>query len=125
MLAAVGAVLGWGLKAVAIGVAGGLDRSPFEGPLYFLGLIAIVIAFAALGVAVAGRRPVPIKVLGAVAGVFAGVGLSLATDALAGAVVPESAGWVAEEAGLWLGALVALAVTAYWHSRQAAGGTGT
>lgn len=119
MVAAATAVVAWGLKAVAIGVAGGLDKSPFEGPLFFLGLAAIAVAFGALGVAVVGRRPVAAKVAGAVLGVVLGVSVAMAADTAAGAVVPDSAGWVQEEAGLWLGALVALAVTAYWYRRSA------
>ena len=31
-------IVAWGLKAVAIGVAGGLDKSPLESPLFGLGL---------------------------------------------------------------------------------------
>jgi hypothetical protein len=48
------AVAAWGIKAVAIGVAGGLEKSPFEGPLFRIGLLALVVAFAAAGVAAAG-----------------------------------------------------------------------
>jgi hypothetical protein len=117
VLAAVTAAVGWGLKAVAIGVAGGLDRSPFEGPLFFLGLLSIVVAFVALGVSVAGSRPVAVKVAGAVAGLIAGVALAMLSDAVAGALVPESAGWVAEEAGLWVAAALAVVITLTWYRR--------
>ena len=34
----VGAVVAWGVKALVIGLAGGLDKSPLEGPLFILGL---------------------------------------------------------------------------------------
>ena len=118
VVAAITAVVAWGLKAVAIGVAGGLDRSALESPLFGLGLVAIVTAFAALGVAVAGRRSVAVKVIGAVVGVGLGVGLSALASWAADALIPESAGWVQAEAGLWFSALLALGVTAYWHTRR-------
>ena len=73
VLAAAASVVAWGLKAVAIGVAGGLDQSPLEGPLYLLGLVSIVVAFAALGVAVAGNRAVIVTIIGAVVGVLVGL----------------------------------------------------
>ena len=125
MSAAVVAVLAWGLKAVAIAVAGGLDKSPFEGPLFFLGLAANVIAFVALGVAVAGPRGTAAKVGGAVLGIVVGFAVTMLADSLAGAVVPESAGWVAEEAGLWVAALLALGITGYWYRRSTSGRTGS
>jgi hypothetical protein len=109
--------VGWGLKAVAIGVAGGLDISPFESPLFFVGLIAIVVAFAALGVSVAGDRSTGVKVLAAIAGVVGGVVLSMVSSMIAEAVVPDSAGWVQAEAGLWVSALLAVAVTVYWRTK--------
>lgn len=75
-LAAIIAVVSWGLKAVAIGIAGGLDRSPFESPLFGLGLVAIVVAFASLGVAVARERPIAFKIAAGVVGVVIGLALS-------------------------------------------------
>lgn len=120
VLAAVTSVVAWGLKAVAIGVAGGLDQSPLEGPLFVLGLVAIVVAFASLGVAVARDHSVTFKVIGAVVGVVIGFGLSMLASVVAAAVIPDSAGWVQAEAGLWFSALLALGVTAYWRTR---GGT--
>ncbi|MGA8048048.1 MAG: hypothetical protein WCA30_17460 [Dermatophilaceae bacterium] len=117
VLAAAASVVAWGLKAVAIGVAGGLDQSPLEGPLYLLGLVSIVIAFAALGVAVAGDRPVIVKVVGAVVGVLVGFALSMLASVAATAIIPDSAGWVQAEAGLWFSALLALGVTVYWRTR--------
>ena len=119
VLAAITATVVWGLKAVAIGTAGGLDKSPLESPLFILGLAAIVVAFASLGVALTGRRSLSYKVLGASAGVVVGVALSALASAVAAAVVPDSAGWVQEEAGLWVSALLAVGVTAYWHNRGA------
>ncbi len=118
VLAAVTGAVAWGLKAVAIGVAGGLDQSPFEGPLFLLGLVAVVVAFVSLGVAVAGERPLVVKALGGVVGVVVGLGLTALMSMLAEAAIPESAGWVRAEAGLWFLALLALGLTAFWHSRR-------
>jgi hypothetical protein len=120
VLAAAASVVAWGLKAVAIGVAGGLDQSPLEGPLYLLGLVSIVIAFAALGVAVAGERAVIVRVIGAMVGVLVGFALSMLASVAATAIIPDSAGWVQAEAGLWFSALLALGVAVYWRTRRGA-----
>ena len=121
VLAAAASVVAWGLKGVAIGVAGGLDQSPLEGPLYLLGLVSIVVAFAALGVAVAGDRAVIVTIIGAVVGVLVGFALSMLASVAATAIIPDSAGWVQAEAGLWFSALLALGVTAYWRTRRGDG----
>lgn len=123
VLAAIASVVAWGLKAVAIGVAGGLDESPLESPLFVLGLVAIVVAFASLGVAVARERPLAFKVIGGVVGVLIGFGLSMLASVVAAAVIPDSAGWVQAEAGLWFSALLALGVTAFWHTSRGTAGT--
>ena len=47
VLAAIASVVAWRLKAVAIAIAGGLDKSPLESPLFVLGLVAIVVAHLA------------------------------------------------------------------------------
>ena len=118
VLAAITALVAWGLKAVAIWVAGGLDESPVESPLFVLGLVAIVVAFASLGVAVAKERPVAFKVIGGVVGLVVGVALSMLMSFVAEAVIPDSAGWVQGEAGLWLSALLAVGVTAAWDAKR-------
>lgn len=125
VLAAIAAVVAWALKAVAIGVAGGLDKSPLESPLFGLGLVAIVVAFASLGVALARERSLAYKVGGGVVGVLIGVALSVLASTIAAAAIPDSAGWVQEEAGLWVSALLALGVTAVWHTRRGTGRTAT
>ena len=118
VLAALTAVVAWGLKAVAIGLAGGLDKSPFEGPLFGLGLVAIVVAFACLGVAVARERAIAVKIVGGVVGVVIGFALSMLASWVATAVMPDSVGWVKAEAGLWFSALLAFVVTTLWHTRR-------
>ena len=118
VLAAVTSLVAWGAKAVAIWVAGGLDESPLESPLFLLGLVALVVAFVALGVSVARGRSLAVKVIGGAVGLLIGVALSWLASFLALAVIPESAGWVQEEAGLWLSALLAVGVTIAWHAKQ-------
>jgi hypothetical protein len=112
--AAIAAAVFWGVKALVIWAAGGLDESPLESPLFVLGLLATVAACVALGVAVARGRSVGVRVAGGVLGVVAGVGVALLSDALADVVLPSSAGWVEEEAGLWLGAAVVLGAVLAW-----------
>ena len=58
LVAAVAAAASWTLKAVAIGTAGGLDKSPLEGPLFFAGCSCFVVASVALGVAITRGAPV-------------------------------------------------------------------
>ena len=123
VLAAIAAAVAWGLKAVAIGVAGGLDKSPLESPLFGLGLLAIIVAFASLGVAVLAGRPLALQVIGGVVGVVVGFGLSMLASLAAAALIPDSAGWVQEEAGLWFSALLALGATVFWHTRRGAAHT--
>ena len=112
--AAVAAALLWGAKAVAIWIAGGLDESPVESPLFVLGLLAIVIAYIALGVAAARGRSRLVATLAGVGGFVVGVAVALVADALAGAVLPDSAGWVQEEGGLWLSAALTVIVAVGW-----------
>lgn len=104
--AAVGAVVAWGLKGVAIAVAGGLGESPLETPLFLLGLLAILVALVAFGLAVVPDRWTGGQRVAAVAGlVVAGIAASLLVQALLGALLPD--GWAQGEAGLWVsGALV-------------------
>ena len=65
-----------------------------------------------------GGVPWRAKVIGGAVGLLIGVALSWLASFLAGAVLPESAGWVQEEAGLWLSALLAVGVTAAWRAKQ-------
>lgn len=96
---------------MAIWNAGGLDRSPLEGPLFALGLVSLLITFAALGVHVARSRPVWQRVIGGVAAVVAGMLIFLAVEEAAGSLVADSAGWVREEVGLWAAGILVLVLT--------------
>ena len=100
----------WTAKAVAIGSAGGLDRSPLESPLFLLGLVCCLVASAATGVAVARRPTAWGRTLSAAGGLAAGVLVAAATSAVLAAVAPPSPGWVWEELNLWAMALILLAV---------------
>ena len=108
LTAAIATVVFWGLKALAIWSAGGLDRSALEGPLFALGLVSLLVTFAALGVHVARSRPVWQRVVGAVAAVVIGVLVFLVVEEAASSLVAESAGWVKEEVGLWVAGILVL-----------------
>lgn len=117
VVAAVGAVAIWALKAVAIGIAGGLDRSPVEGPLFVLGLLSLVVAFVATGLAMTAGRGIAVRILGAVGGLLVGALMFMLLEDPVGSLVPESAGWVKEEAGLWAVSLVSAAAILLWARR--------
>lgn len=119
-VAAVGAVAAWAAKAVAIAIAGGLDRSPAEGPLFFLGMLCILVAFGAAGVAATAGRSTMLRVLGALGGIAVGLIGFLVVETAVGLVVPSSAGWVQEEAGLWVGSLLFAAIMLTWSRRRRA-----
>jgi hypothetical protein len=98
----------WTAKSVAIGVAGGLDQSPLEGPLFLLGLLAFLLAVIALCVALTAGRPVGVRVLTVVGGVLAAAGFSYATNVLVTSVAPADPSWVWSEVNLWVGAILLL-----------------
>lgn len=107
--AAAGAAGAWGLKGAAIAVAGGLGESPLETPLFLLGLLAILVALVALGLAAVPGRWTGGPKLAAVAGVvLGGIAASLLLQALLGALLPD--GWAQGEAGLWVSAAVVTAI---------------
>ena len=112
------AVVAWALKAIAIAIAGGLDRSPAEGPLFVVGLVAALVGAGAFGVALAEGRSIGIRVLAGAAGVVTMVLLSLGIGALVTAVQPADPSWVFGEVNLWVGALTLLGVVVWWHSRS-------
>lgn len=116
-LAAIGTALAWGAKAVAIGVAGGLDKSPLEGPLVLLGFALSLVSTAALGTALVRERAVVVRVLVAVATMVVWFFALQAIDAVVGAVQPADRSWVWEEIGLWIGALLLIGFVASLRSR--------
>ena len=120
-VAAVCAAVSWAVKAIAIWIAGGLDKTPLEDILFWLGFGAMVVAFVALGVAAARGRSLLVKIVAGVIGLVVGVVALVAVEDAVGAIVPESAGWVAEEAGLWVAAAATTAFALLWlRSRDSA-----
>ena len=107
-IGALGSVIGWGAKAVAIGIAGGLGKSPAEGPLFAVGLLSALVGAGALGAALAHARPTWQRRLAAVGGVVVLMLIAAVCAALAAALQPDDAGWVWGEVNLWVGALVLL-----------------
>jgi hypothetical protein len=101
----------WLVKAVAIWAAGGLDQSALEGPLFLAGLIAYAAGAFALGFALLGDRSLFLRVGAAVLTLVAALLLISILQAVLRALLPESAGWVTEEAGLWACAAILVAVT--------------
>jgi hypothetical protein len=110
--AAVAAAAAWTAKSVAIGVAGGLDKSPFEAPLFFAGLVCFVVAVVALGVAATAGARTWMRVGAGVGAFFAGFAVTVAIDELVGAFHGSGAErhWVWTEFNLWVVSLVALTV---------------
>ena len=121
-VAAVAAVVLWLVKALAIWNAGGLDESSLESPLFVAGLLALVVAAAAFGAALTERRPLAVRAAAAAAGVVAGTALTvLIQNAIVKPLLPESTGWVEEEAGLWVSAALVAAVVIWWNARRGPG----
>lgn len=106
--AAVAAVVFWGLKALVIWIAGGLDRSTLESPLFALGLLALLVTFAAVGVHLAGSRPLWQRVVAGVVAPVIGFVVTFPVGVGVAALVPDSAGWVQEEASLWVASVSTL-----------------
>ncbi len=117
VIASVLAAVFWAAKAVAIGAAGGLGRSPAENPLFFLGLTSCVVAVVTLAVCATPRRAWWVRSAVGVAvvlGLFVVVGL---IDSAAHAVV-DGDHWVLTELNLWIAALVVLGVSVVRDRRQ-------
>ena len=121
LYAAVAAAVSWTAKAVAIGVAGGLDKSPFEGPLFLTGLLFALVASASLGVALTRGRPAWLRAL---SGLGAALVLTVAGVVVAGGLVdalvaPEpQRHWAWAESSLWV--LAALMVAATFSAQRRA-----
>jgi hypothetical protein len=113
LVAAVAAAASWTLKSVAIGTAGGLDKSPLEAPLFFAGLSCYVVASVALGVAIARRRPAWVRALAGVASVAVGISVVTLIGVVVNAVAAPSPvrHWAWAELNLWVIAAGALALS--------------
>ncbi len=119
--AATAAATFWTIKTVAIAVAGGLDKSPLEAPMFFAGLISFTVAAVAIGVALTPGARTWLRALAGVGGFAVGFALTLAVDGVVGAFHAEGAErhWVWVEFNLWVVALVALAITLRLNRSQA------
>jgi hypothetical protein len=74
------------------------------------------------GAAVTEGRPLAVRAAAAAAGVLVGAALTiLIQNAIVKPLLPESTGWVEEEAGLWVSAALVAAVTLWWNSRREPG----
>lgn len=111
--ATLAAATSWAAKSVAIGVAGGLDKSPLETPLFIAGLISFVVAAVTLGIAATSGARTWIRIFAGVGGFVVGFALTLIVDAVVGAFHSPGADrhWVWTEFNLWVAALTALAIT--------------
>ena len=110
----------WAAKAVSIDIAGGLDKSPFEGPLFFAGLIAFVVAVVSLGVALTRGRPAWLRAIAGVVAFIVGLGISQVVGAVATTLAPADPSWVWAEVELWVIAPLALAAAWMVAHRQPA-----
>ncbi len=121
LIAGVGSAIGWTLKSIAIGTAGGLDRSPFEGPLFFLGLGCYLVAVVALGVAATRGRPAWLRATSGVVALALGIVLTSAIGAVINAVQAPSPlrHWAWTEVNLWVIALGTLALVLAVRARDA------
>lgn len=110
--AALAAATSWTAKSVAIGVAGGLDKSPLEAPLFFTGLLSFAVAVVALGIALTPHVPTWKRIAAGVGAFLVGFATTLIVDAVVGAFHASGADrhWVWVEFNLWVSALVALVV---------------
>ena len=115
---AIGTAIVWSFKALAIWEAGGLGKTDLEDLGWAVGTLLFLMTWATLGIAFTAGRAIWLRIVAAVAGVVVGLALFMALDGAAD-WLPESAGWVREEAGLWAVALLTLAL-AWWQRRRSA-----
>lgn len=115
-VAAVTAALFWAAKATAIAVAGGLDQSPLETPLFMLGLLAFVVAAVTLTWSALAGRGLALRILACVGSVVGIFGFAAITTPVFESLVDS---WVGAELNLWVLAVALLIVVALVSRRQA------
>ena len=126
LFAAIAAVTSWTIKSVAIGVAGGLDKSPLEGPMFFCGLVSFVVAVIALGVALPAGSRTWVRVVSGLGAVVVGIAYTTVVDGLVNAYRepgPDRA-WAWTEVNLWVVSLTVLSLTWALAARRNALPTG-
>lgn len=120
LIAAITAVSAWGVKALAIGSAGGFDKSPLEAPLFFVGLLAMVVAASTFGWTLASGRSTALRVAASIGTLIAAIACSVVVGALISELV-SSDYWVWGEANLWVSAVALLVIVVIRHRRSAPG----
>jgi hypothetical protein len=113
------AVALWAAKAVAIGLAGGLNRSPAENPLFLAGLACFLVAAVSLGLALTRGRHLALRVAAGVLGPVLGFALAMAIDTALRGIRPPHPSWVWTELNLWVIAPLALALAVVLARRTA------
>ncbi len=119
VIASVLAAVFWAAKSVAIGAAGGLDRSPLESPLFFLGLASAIVANVALALSVAAGRAWWVRGAAALGVVVALFAVTALLDAAVHGLV-DGDHWVLAEVNLWIDALVVLGLSVALDRRRPA-----
>jgi hypothetical protein len=116
--ATIGAVAVWAVKALVIGLAGGLEKSPSEAPLFILGMAMFTVGVVSIGLAItAGRSPL-MRVLGVVGTVAATMVVWLAIDTVIASMAPENdPSWVWAEVQLWLISVAFAVGWQFWIGR--------
>ena len=116
--ATIGAVAVWAVKALAIGLAGGLNQSPAEGPLFFLGMILFMVGLVAIGLAITAGRSLGMRAVGVLGAVAVTMVVWLAIDTVIASLAPENdPHWVWAEAQLWLIAVTVAVAWQFWLGR--------
>ena len=116
--ATIGAVSVWAAKALSIGIAGGLDKSPAEGPLFFLGMILFLTGVVAIGLAITAGRSLGFRALGVVGAVAVTLVVWLAIDTVIASLAPENdPHWAWAELQLWVIAVVVAVGWQFWLGR--------
>ena len=116
VISASAAAVAWAVKGVAIGLAGGLDKSAYENPLFFTGLVCALVAVGALAVSATGRTQWWAR-LGAVMGALVALFVVVAAMSAGFEAVATGDHWVWSELSLWVGSLGLLALAAWRSSR--------
>jgi hypothetical protein len=119
--ATAGAVLIWAVKAVVIGMAGGLDESPAEGPLFVAGFVAFLVGVVAIGLAVTAGRGAGVRVVGVLGAVGAAFVAWMVIDTVVAALAPEQdPHWVWAELQLWIISVLTALGWRVWARREPA-----
>jgi hypothetical protein len=118
LVASVSTVALWTAKAVAIASAGGLGKSPLEGPLFMLGLLSCVAGGVLVGAAAFAHRSIGWRIGGAVLSLVAVAAAGTVAQAVVDAVQPSHPGWVYGEINLWASMLVLVVAAVSLGARE-------